>query len=78
MNKFRGLSKDISFFDFSMPLTFPVKSERDANLHRDLAISTNRAKALECQWVLYGDVPDNLPSELLTPMPKQLSKLGVA
>lgn len=41
-------------------LTFPAKSERDTNLHRGLAISTNRAKGLGYQSEFYSDVPNNL------------------
>ncbi len=39
-------------------LTFPVKSGQAANLHRGLAVSTSRAKALEYQSEFDGDVPD--------------------
>lgn len=41
-------------------LTFPVKSGQAANLHRCLAVSTSRAKALGYQSEFNGDVPDNL------------------
>ena len=56
-------------------LTFPVKSEQAANLHKDLAISTNLSKAPEYQSESYGDVTNNRPSEQLPPVPKQQSRL---
>jgi len=58
-------------------LTFPVKSERGANLHKGLAILTNHAKAPGYQLESYGDVLNNLPSELLPPVPKQPSIIWV-
>ena len=61
--------------DRRLYLTFPVKSERDANLHKGLAISTNHAKAPGYQSESYGDAPSNHPSELQLPVPKQRSRL---
>ncbi len=59
----------------SVQLTFPVKFEQSASLHRDLAVSTNHAKAPEYQWEFDGDVPSNRLSELRLPAPKQWSTL---
>ena len=44
-----GLGWLWSSYNLLMKLTFPVKSEQDANLHRGLATSTNLAKAPEYQ-----------------------------
>jgi hypothetical protein len=63
--------------DLAFSLTFPVKSELAANLRTGEAISTNLAREPEYQWEFCGDVPDNLPSELLPLEPKQLSILWV-
>jgi len=53
--------------DLISDLTFPVKSEQAASLHRELAISTNHAKG--------GDAPSNHPSELQLSVPRQQSRL---